>query len=287
VLPTVTALVREIIEKKHLLIANTTIDMVYETGNVIGMAIAGFSVALLSNAGAIMLAGALFFISTAFAYGINTPYRSTIAKAVKVKEVFNDLIMGLNYIVKRTEIKVVYTLQLLSLVIYMVVPVLTAPFAHKYLHANVTQFGYLEALLSIGVVVGNILAAPMVNRLGLLTTMIIYNALLAICFTLFALNRDLTTAYVLHLFIGIGFAAWALIMTRAQEITDIDFQGRVSASFNSLSSVVMLIVYGIMYFEGKVISLSHLYYVEVLSAVISLALIIYYYRFFISAKQID
>lgn len=280
VLPTVTALVREIVAENELLAANTFIDMIYETGNVVGMAVAGFAVALLSNAGSLIADGILFFIATLCAYGIQTPYKITIEKTVTVKKILSDLYLGLVYIFKRTEVKVTYTLELLSLVIYMVVPVLTAPFARKYLHASVTQFGYLEALISIGVVVGNLIAPKMVKTFGLLATMVIYNALLVLCFMLFAYNRELVVAYGLNFFIGIGFAAWALIMTRAQEVTDIDYQGRVSASFNSLSSFIMLVVYAIMYFEGGAIQISHLYFVQVALSVLSLFLILRYYKLF-------
>ncbi len=280
VLPTVSALVREIVSEQELLVANTTIDMVYETGNVIGMALAGFAIAWLSNAGAIMAAGILFFVATLFAYGIKTPYRTTVEKKITIKAILDDLFNGFIYIIKRTEIKVMYTLELLALVIYMVVPVLTAPFAHKYLHANVTQFGYLEALLSVGAVIGNVVSPVLVRHLGLLTMMIIYNVILVVCFLLFSMNRGLPEAYLLNFFIGIGFASWALIMTRAQEVTDIDYQGRVSSSFGSLSSIAMLLVYAVLYFEGPTISLSHLYWIQVMLAATSLFLLTRYYMLF-------
>jgi MFS family permease len=280
VLPTVTTLVREIVPEEQLLIANTTIDMVYEVGNVVGMALAGFAVALLSNSGSLIADGCLFFIATFFAYKIKTPYRVALDESAQSKTLFSDIKSGFNYILKRREIKVTYSLELLALVVYMVVPVLTAPFAHKYLHATALQFGYLEAILSVGVVLGNLIAPRMVQKFGLLKILLIYNLILIICFAIFASNRDITIAYLLNFFIGIGFASSSLAMMKAQEVTNIDYQGRVSSSFNALSSFIMLLVYALLYFEGKIIQIDLLYYIQVLLALMSVILLVAYSKIF-------
>lgn len=281
VLPTVTALVREIVLEKQLLAANTFIDSIYESGNVMGMALAGFAIAWLSNAGSLIADGLLFFVATLFSYGIKTPYASTVKPTrMTIKNVYQEMYDGLVYIIKRTDVKVVYTLELVALVLYMVVPVLTAPFARQYLHANVTEFGYLEALLSIGVVLGNIIAPTIVRWFGLLKVLLIYNILLVICFSLFAVNRDLNVACALNFLIGIGFASWSLLMTRAQEVTELSFQGRVASSFNSLSSVAMLLVYALLYFEGPFIKIDLLYFVQVGLAVLTIVMVLRYYKLF-------
>jgi hypothetical protein len=69
-------------------------------------------------------------------------------------------------------------------------------------------------------------------------------------------------------------------MTRAQELTDLDYQGRVLSSFNALSSVGMLLVYAALYFDGTAISLAHLYYVQVGFAAVSIVLLLKYHQLF-------
>jgi len=86
--------------------------------------------------------------------------------------------------------------------------------------------------------------------------------------------------YLLNFLIGLGFASWSLIMTRAQELTDLDYQGRVLSSFNALSSVGMLLVYAALYFEGTTISLAHLYYVQVGFAAVSIFLLLKHHELF-------
>lgn len=282
VLPAVTALMREIVPSEQLLMANSTIDMVYESGSVIGMAIAGFAIAAFSNEGSLIFDGLLFFIATAFAYGIKTQYQGRIESIAPVhqKSILREFRAGLFYIMRSKGIAVVYFLELVVMVVYMITPVLMAPFATQYLHASVAEFGYIEAALSIGVILGNIVAPNLVYRYGLLKILVLFNVILAVSFILFAINRNLWYAGLLNFLMGVGFASWALIMTRAQELTALDFQGRVQSSFSALSGVVILAVYSLLYFDAVHVRLNMLYYLEVVFIAIGLGLIFSFRKLF-------
>lgn len=280
VLPTVTSLVREIVEEKDLLQANSLVDVAYETGSVIGMALSGFAIALLTVTGSLVFDGLLFFVATIVAFGIQTPYKVVVETQQGLKAIWHEMRDGFFYIIDRADIRVAYTLELLALVSYMVVPVLTAPFATRLLHATVGEFGGLEATLSIGVVLGNFLVPKLVEKSNLFKVLLALNIMLAVSFAIFALNRDLVFAGALNFIIGIGFAMWPLTMTRAQELTALEFQGRVQSSFSALSGVVMLIVYGLLYFSNLFLDVSALYFMEVLIAIISIVLLLCYRRLY-------
>ncbi len=280
VLPTVTALIREIVPEEHLLRANAFIDVAYESGNVTGMAFAGISIALFSITGSLIIDGGLFFVALLFAYGITTLTKVTPTQIENAKQVMDDVLAGFHYIKNSKPIQIAYTLEVFCLVSYMMVPVLTAPFATRFLHATVGQFGAIEAILSIGVVLGNFVVPRMTEKYGIFKILFFINIVLAFAFALFAINRDLYDAGVLNFIIGLCFASWPVVMTKAQQLTQLDFQGRIQAAYNALSGIVILTIYAVTYLVSKFFDVSYLYLFEVIFAILSALLLLRYRKMF-------
>ena len=261
---------------RKLLYANATIDMMFEGGNIIGMGLAGLLIALMTaagtlmaNAGLFVLAGiALFFIKED---DLNITYNDDVK--FNLIQDFKD---GLTYIFTNPAILVIYSIQLFVFLEYLTAPVLLAPYARNILHANAAQFGYIEAALSVGAVTGGIFLSWFADRFGLMRTMFTSTIISGAAYIYFSLNHSILTAEVLYFVLGVCFAMWPLIITRAQHITDIDYQGRVQSCFNSISGILMILTYWGVKIASEYTTIRVLYWLEVVFALISIALIIYF-----------
>ena len=274
--PAAFRLTREMVPHRKLLYANATIDMMFEGGNIIGMGLAGLLIALMTaagtlmaNAGLFVLAGiALFFIKKD---DLNITYNDDVKF-----NLFQDFKDGLTDIFTNPAILVIYSIQLFVFLEYLTAPVLLAPYARNILHANAAQFGYIEAALSVGAVTGGIFLSWFADRFGLMRTMFTSTIISGIAYVYFSFNHSIVTAEVLYFVLGVCFAMWPLIITRAQHITDIDYQGRVQSCFNSISGILMILTYWGVKIASEYTTIRVLYWLEVLFALISIALIIYF-----------
>ena len=259
-LPAAIALVREIIPEEDLLYANSTVDIAYEVGNVVGMGSAGLFIALFSMPTAILINGIIFVSCTLTLMMVRVKSAPLLAGF----NIYNDFKEGFRYLLERPKLIIIYCVQMLILVGFMTTPVLLAPFARNALHANVLQFGRIDAALSVGVVVGGLFIPWVANRWGLIRTLVCMCLALSVFFLAFAVNRTITGAEVLYFFIGAGLSVWPLIVTQAQNVTHLDFQARVQSIFNSVSGVLILVIYLLVGVSSHFISTGSLYGFEVL-----------------------
>ena len=266
------AFTRELVPQKELLYAVSLIDIIYEMGNMIGMGFAGLLIAWTSPETAILTNGIAFIIATTSMLFIRKKSLHNI-KALKNKKVkfIKDFKEGLNYLINRKELLSIYTIQLLIFITYLTTPLLLVPFSKSILHATVEQFGIIEAFASVGIVIGGLLIPFISEKWGLLKTLLFFCVILLLTFTVFGYNRSIHFASVMYFIIGFSGAIWPLIISKAQHLTDIDFQGRVQSTFNSLSGIMMMVFYLCIGTLGKHFGVSHLYFIEV--AVTGLAII--------------
>jgi len=264
--PASMALIREIVAEKDLLYANTSLDITYELGHVIGMGSAGFIISYFSSELAIMLNGLLFIIATLALLWMQPAQFLKTTVSQEALSAYQDLLKGAEYLVKNKLLSMLYFIQLLIMVIFMTTPILLAPFAKNILHANVIQFGQIEAALSVGIVIGGLFLPYYAERYRAPLVIAGSTIIAGICFIIFGICRDIWLAEVIYFIIGICLASWAIVITKAQELTDIRFQGRVQASFNALAGIGILTVYLLMYYLGDKLSIIHLYIFESLIA---------------------
>ena len=271
--PAIIAFIREIVTEDELLYANSTVDMCYEIGNIVGYGSAGFLVMWFSAPGAYLIATGWFIVAGLFLVRVSPQYSVSRAKT-RLYSFFDDFKFGLQYIFKNKTLLLVYTVQLLLIVQYMTTPTLLAPFVRSVLHAKVGIFGEIEISCSVGIVLGGVLLPWFADRYGLRQTIIAIVTLLSASFIAFSFNRLVWFAEILYFLIGFGFALWALVITEAQQLTAIDFQGRVQATFNSLSGVVVVIIYLLIGTAGHWASIAELYWLEAVLGIIGVALML-------------
>ncbi|CAN5365375.1 MFS transporter [soil metagenome] len=271
--PASMALVCELVASKDLLYANATMDTAYELGNIVGMGIAGLALALISPQLALVFAGILFLFSALTAWRISPPINIIPKDPTLIQPHWlSDLQEGLKYLLRHRTLMLLCLIQLLIMVEYMTTPVLLAPFATQILHATAGQFGLIEVGLSIGLVLGGVISPYLAEKYGAFWIIALEMLLLGICFWFFSLNDKLWLAVVLYGVMGFCFSTWPLVLTEAQRLTEMRFQGRVQSTFNSLSGLSIVSVYLTIHFIGNNIPIQGLYWLEIFFALISLLL---------------
>jgi MFS family permease len=275
------AFLRELVPQHDLMHANTTIDIIYEAGNLVGMGGAGLLIAWTSAETAIFINGIAFLIAAIATFSI--PKKALCHGSKKVRQpihLIQDFVSGLQYLVCRKKLIFIYTTQLLIFITFLTTPLLLVPFSKTVLHATVEQFGIIEACASIGIVVGGFFMSSIAERFGLFRTVLFFCCVLCATFSVFGYNRAINLAAALYFMIGFSGAVWPLVITKAQRLTDIDFQGRVQSTFNSLSGATMMLFYLCIGYAGQYIHVAHLYFIEV--GIAALAIV-----FLLSNKKID
>ncbi|MBA2711383.1 MAG: MFS transporter [Tatlockia sp.] len=275
-IPTGMAFVRELVNSKdELLYANAMVDTAYEVGAVVGMGGAGLILATTSFATCFVINGFCYLLATVFLLLI--PYKP-IESVDKKESFYKQFKQGGRYILKRVPLLLIYLVQGLFFICYMTAPVLLAPFAKLVLHSSVAQFGWLEAMLSAGIVVGGFLSPWLADKFSLLRVILGQIILGIVVFYLFSNTQSVHWAIFYHFFIGFAFSSWALITTLAQEMTDINYQGRVQSLFNSLSGAIIILFYYVLA-QWKDVPITQLYKGEIgILALASLILLLMYFN---------
>ncbi len=257
------AFMRELVLPDDLMYANATVDIVYEVGNVIGMGLAGLLIAFTSVETVIFINGITFLIATIAMFAIPKKAlqnnKEQKRKEIKLLSDFKD---GLQYLRNRKPLKIIYTIQLLILVTFLTTPLLLLPFSKTVLHTTVEQFGLIEAFASSGIIIGGLFMPWLSDRYGLMPTLLFFSIILCLTFAVFGYNHIIMIAMILYFIIGFSGAIWPLIISKAQSLTDLDYQGRVQSTFNALSGLIMLSFYFSIGLISKIFSVHALYWVE-------------------------
>ena len=80
--------------------------------------------------------------------------------------------------------------------------------------------------------------------------------------------------------IGFSLGSWSILMSRAQELTDPDYQGRVEAVFNTISSLGIVMFYLGLSFATETFNIRHIYWIVGVLAIVPMVLMIMYPKYF-------
>ncbi|KTD49981.1 drug:proton antiporter [Legionella quinlivanii] len=269
-IPVAMSFVRELVKEEELLAGNAMVDIAYELGAVAGMGGAGFILASASFAGCFAINAVCYVIATLLLLGI--PFVKKSNEEKKEISFFRQFIEGGRYILARRTLLLLYLTQGLFFVSYMTAPVLLAPYAKTVLNSNVTQFGWLEAMLSLGIILGGFFNPWLASMFSMFKVIVAEILAGVVGFYLFSHTSNIHLAIFYHFLIGLSFSSWALLTTLAQEMTALDFQGRVQSLFNSVSGVVIVLFYYLLA-KWKDIPVQKLYSGEIVLLLIALILL--------------
>lgn len=253
--------IREITPAKQMFHANAIVAMSYEIGNIVGMGSAGLLLALNSSRISIAISGVLFLIATVCLLMMKPEkIENQEALPIPARENFwQSLRSGIRYLAGHKNLCVLYCVQLILMVIFLTTPIILAPFAKNILNATSSQFGIIQACLSVGVILGGILAPTLAEIWKFKTVILTKTTALVALLLLFGLNSHIWIAYIIAFLLGVTLASWTLIITKAQLHTHVEFLSRVQAAFNSLAAVFILLVYLLLNTAGDLAPLAWLY----------------------------
>ena len=91
-------------------------------------------------------------------------------------------------------------------------------------------------------------------------------------FSLFMMVTDVYHAMALYFVLGVFMSVWAVLMSAAQELTDMAYQGRMTSLFFSLGALVILIMYLLIAIISFYLNVRAIYLLEVILAAAAIGL---------------
>lgn len=263
-MPAALPLIAEIVPKKHLVEANATVDMLYELGTIVGMGVSGFLLVYFGVDGTFAVGGVCFVVAAFF----NGLMRYQSAKAVadtpsgQQAGFIADYLAALVYLRKHPFLIKIYSVQMLIMVLLMTIPVLLIPYVTDVFSADAKQFAYFEALFSVGVFMGGLVSPMILRKQGARLTLAVLCTIMAVGLVVFSHTNNVWLAYVVYAFVGLGLSSWAIAVSQAQLLTDNAYQGRLQATFYSISGVGILLIYLLLTIYSQAISVKHIYLLQ-------------------------
>lgn len=258
-LPAFSAFTRELVQDKDLLIANTTVDVVFELANILGMGLTGVLVLSLSFSTGIILVGAFIVVGIGLLALIHNkeliPYE---------KEPCTHFITDWKHAYQSLKNdRLMLWLSVLSTILFiqfMIAPILVTPFLKHILHAGAPLFSAIEVACSIGMVLGALAIPVLAKSIGWKKCLLIAISTIGVMLVAFSLNHSKPVAAIIYFILGFCFTAWSLVISRAQERMPKAQQGRIQTTLNTFSSLIILILYTIMQYSTKNASILHAYW---------------------------
>ncbi len=283
-MPGLMAFIREIISNNDLLYANANLDFGYQMGNICGIGIAGYIIHSLGFTGSYLLTAGLFFISGSCILSISDKHRvKTKVRPRKyglLRQFLDDTKDGFNYARSNKPRLVLYFSQLFLMLIIMTTPVLLAPFAKTILQANAVDLSHIEIMMTVGTVLGGILLIYLAQKSDFILVLLSSVVVLVASILVFSMINTVVMAMICYFCIGFSLGSWSILMSRAQELTDPDYQGRVQSIFSTITSLGIVIFYLGLSLATKEINIRHIYWVVGVLAIVPMVLMIRYPKYF-------
>lgn len=268
-MPAAIPFITSIVPKKLLAEANSTIDMIYEVGTVLGMGISGILIYFLGTEKVLFIGGLLFIIAGLLNAMMHYSHKIIHNKQNSIKEYFDSLL----YLKERKKIILIYLVQASIMTFIMIVPILLLPYVRQVLDYSTWMFAVFEMLYSLGLFIGCFFAPILCKKYGFRITVGYLLMFLSINIVLLLLNINIIFNMITYFFIGFSLSTWALTIAESQAITDLKFQGRLQATFNAVAGTLILIFYLIITLYGESINIQYFYLLLAIFSIFSSVLI--------------
>lgn len=272
--PAALVLIRQIVVPKQLLYANSTADCVIELASVTGMGCSGIFLAIWGSQFTIMFGGILFL--TAGICFIPITLRYSREKKTNSSSFITSIGDGLTFISQHPKLQLLYLIQCILMMVMMTTPVLLAPYAKQFLSLGVKDFSQLEALFSLGAVLGGLFVPYSVRYFSEKRTLSSLWWVLALSFVTLASVYQVLLTKVIYCFVGLALSSWAIVVTKCQKDTPIEYQGRLLSLSHGFGGGLILLVYCFAYFFNNLFSVITFYFLEAFLVLLTWVLFSFY-----------
>lgn len=234
------------VERDQLLRLNALTVVGGQSGQIFGAAASGFVLAATGPVFTIALTGCAYLVSALISLVVARRLASlgNLAGGLTTKpDYLEDLRAGLAHIAKHPHIAFFYGLILANMTVVFGINAMLAPFVQDVLRLGSSAFGVIDAGYAFGAIFGGLCIGRLSARFG--RRAILLGGLLTACVGLlmFSQSHGIIFATVSYILLGISFQTSIVSLSAAQEATENEYQGRVSAAFNALNGLAGLIVY--------------------------------------------
>ncbi|MGB8954336.1 MAG: MFS transporter, partial [Tumebacillaceae bacterium] len=166
---------------------------------------------------------------------------------------------GVRYIRSNHSIIPLYVIMLFLTMTIRTINSLLGPFVQDVLHAGTEGFGYIDASFALGSIAGGILLPVIFRRVGQVRAMTGGLFLIALGLGFFSVSFAVWFAMFAYFLMGLAFQVRVMYVTAAQQKTDLEYQGRVHATFNMFFSIASLLIYVVIGVLSEMVNLRWIY----------------------------
>lgn len=237
-MPAVIPLISSVVPSKEFVKGNSTVDMVYEVGTLLGVGMSGVLLHVLGAPITLLISAAALLLSTWAILCVDSQCDQvgSAESALPTESV-------LSYWRAHPELWATYAVMAVLNTLLMTIPVLAVPYVKEVLHGDSRLFSFFEGGFSCGVLLGCLCVPYLSERWQMQGAL--KRVLLLLAASLLAFSVSVWPILSLALYWSTGFAlcGWALSLSLAQTTADLKFQARLQSYLQSLSGAVILSVY--------------------------------------------
>ncbi|HEX6291759.1 MAG TPA: MFS transporter [Herpetosiphonaceae bacterium] len=218
--------------------ANSAIQGGQQVAMIVGASLAGVMLALIGTPAALLLDGLSFLIAALALWLVHFPPGLLRSSRLSAGAVWHDMIGGLRFIFFTTQVLMLTALAFFINLVLSPVNVIFPFFSNTVLGQGVEGFGFLAASIAVGLLVGNLAAGIIGDRLPYTWSILL--GLLGMTLALIGLSFAQTLLVALIITAMLGFMTPFIqipLVSRLQRAVPQNYQGRVFATMGTLISL--------------------------------------------------
>lgn len=271
--PALSAFIRELVNDEELLAANTNLDVCIEIANIAGMGIASLLIIILTTSQALLGVGLMIIIGMIILTKISIEHEQQHHNQDK-QTFWLQFKMVINYLKPRPILALLYLLNEVLFLQFMLSPILLAPLIKTTLHGTGKDFSLTELSLSAGIIIGSFILPWLTEKIGRIKCL--FGSIIWISFLFFLVSqaKQINTLMIIYGLLGLGLPVWSIIASFTQEYTEKSMQGRMQSIFNTIGASGMLLLYTVLAICHDNKNTSRSYWFAMILGLISIMLLI-------------
>lgn len=249
------ALTPTLVPRSHLAAANGRLELVRSIAYVSGPALGGAVVGWLGASPTFVMATVLSALAVLLLAGISEPQRAPRPPTHPL----DDLREGMRFLTSHALLRPITATAVVFNLAYFVLMGVYVAYAHEHMHLSAGQIGITLALYGVGMLVGAMLAGPVMRRLRIGLVICIGPTMGLLSSVVMVLTIWLPTVELVALsfiLIGMGPMIWTISSTTLRQLVTPDrLLGRVSATMMTATFGARPLGAGIGALVGSTISL--------------------------------
>lgn len=231
-----TIIIGDIFSGRPLVVANSLMIIAFDVAYILGSLASGIIMTVGKGTNSFLITAALFILTSVLFSQIRTNRKVTKIQNVKIKA---NIWQAVHYIFKqKNTLHITLLTTIWNMLMWGSLPIILPVFVKTSLHATSTTYGLLNAMSSVGIIVGSIFAVSLGNRRTSLQ-IVTYSVLIqgALYSGLGFSQRPFIFASVLIVTGLVSSSTMIYKTTYYQEEVSKEMQGRVLILINALGSV--------------------------------------------------